>query len=70
MTGSGTETYRCDFCRDYPVELRPVCVEGREEIPLLCSDCTLAIDVAGRFDKDRDADEFGYSEEHLARRIA
>lgn len=52
---------RCDLCRSYPVELRPICVVRREEIPLLCSGCTLILESAGRLDLARDAEVFGYA---------
>jgi len=58
--GSGQGTHRCDLCRNYPVDLRPVCVRGRETIPLLCSDCVIALETVGRLDRTRDREVFGY----------
>jgi hypothetical protein len=64
---SGTE--RCDLCRTETRNLRPVCVVNRVEIPLLCSDCSLSLEAAGRIDRERDAREFGYSAEAIKERI-
>jgi len=60
---------RCDFCLDR-AELRPVCVANRNEIPLLCSGCTITLESAGRIDRERDAAVFGYSPEAIKERIA
>lgn len=51
----------CDLCREETPILRPLCIKNRTEIPKLCSDCTLAMDAAGRVDRDRDAKEFRYA---------
>lgn len=52
--------YRCNLCRDSPVELRPVCVSNRDKIPLLCSECSMRLEAAGRIDRERDREVFGY----------
>ena len=64
-----SHTDRCDLCRDR-AELRPVCVENRQQIPLLCSACFMALELRGRIDRERDAEEFGYSKDAMQERIA
>jgi hypothetical protein len=66
---STDDTQRCDLCRER-AELRPVCIENREEVPLLCSACCLTLETAGRIDRERDADVFGYSKAAIQERIA
>lgn len=48
----------CWLCRDWVGELRPVCIENRDEIPLLCNLCYKKMREADRIDWQRDAEEF------------
>lgn len=68
--GSTAGMERCDLCRKETSGPRPVCVVGRSKIPLLCSQCTLEMDFAGRIDQERDADVFGYSAEEIQERTS
>ena len=53
---------RCELCRERPPDLRPTCVENREEIPLMCDTCYVDLRNADRLDLDRDAGVFGSAE--------
>lgn len=61
---------QCHLCRTQTQELRPVCIANCEHVPLLCEECSMAMDSRGRVDWERDADRFGYSEDAILERVS
>jgi len=59
-SGGVEQETRCNLCRQRYENLRPVCVENRVEIPIMCDRCYIALRDAGRLDFERDAEVFGY----------
>jgi hypothetical protein len=52
----------CDLCREDGKAPRPVCLENCEATDtLVCNECYPALLIAGRFDRERDAEVYGYA---------
>ena len=53
---------RCWLCRDRVLEVRPVCIHGREEPAGTCALCHGRLEDADMIDGERDAEVFGYAD--------